>query len=301
MMTEKNTKSEGSLSAKRYILNDEREKVGQAIEDRIIAARTILARYRSIISYSYPASEQVDNLAREYNGWNKYNVELLQLLFTDPEIVSEYIPRGFPSGFSSQYDRVRYIAKAFEDRVATLKSIIGRLPLYEKASQSIAREQKTKPLGKQVFIVHGHDEAVKLAVADTLKKLELDYIILHEQPDEGKTIIEKLEKYSGNSDIGYAVVLLTPDDVGKSKDDESEPKPRARQNVVFEMGYFISKLGRANVRALYSKGVELPTDYQGVLYTLLDDAGAWKYELADELEASGFNIDRNKLGRKPKQ
>ena len=122
----------------------------------------------------------------------------------------------------------------------------------------------------------------------------LDVVILHERPDKGRTIIEKLLEES-DIDVGYAVVLLTPDDVGKLASEEGESSPRARQNVIFELGLFIAKLGKQRVHALYKEGVEIPTDYQGVLYTPLDAAGAWQVKLAKELQAIGFDIDLNKL------
>jgi predicted nucleotide-binding protein len=131
---------------------------------------------------------------------------------------------------------------------------------------------------KKVFVVHGHDEAAKEATARFLEKLDLDPIILHEQASGGRTIIEKFEKYS--SDVGFAVVLLTPDDLGASQTESAELHPRARQNVVLELGYFLGKLTRNRVCALYRGGIELPSDIQGVIYVEMDDAGAWKAKLA---------------------
>jgi predicted nucleotide-binding protein len=141
-----------------------------------------------------------------------------------------------------------------------------------------------------VFIVHGHDEALLQQVARFIEKLELEPIVLFEEPGRGQTIIEKLES---NSDVHAAVVLLTPDDVGHSAKDD-DPKPRARQNVVLELGYFIGKLGRANVVALYDQSVELPSDYRGVEYVQIDVGGAWKLALAKELRAAGLGVDMNK-------
>jgi len=114
---------------------------------------------------------------------------------------------------------------------------------------------------------------------------------LHEQPNRGQTIIEKFERYS---DVGFAVVLLTPDDLGASMEDKDHLKPRARQNVVFELGFFCAKLGRSNVCALY-KDVELPSDISGVIFTSMDAAGVWRYKLASELAAAGLDVDLNKL------
>lgn len=152
-------------------------------------------------------------------------------------------------------------------------------------------------VSNKVFIVHGHDGHAQEMVARFVEKLELDAVILHEQPSEGSTIIEKIEQ---NSDVSFALVLLTPDDVGAAREDvemitqgaSDLLKNRARQNVVLELGYFMGKLGRKKICALYA-GVELPSDIQGLVYISLDEAGAWRLALARELKAAGLEIDMN--------
>ena len=144
--------------------------------------------------------------------------------------------------------------------------------------------------GHRIFLVHGHNERVLHECARFLEKLDQDVIVLREQPSEGRTIIEKFETYA---DVGFAVVLLTGDDVGGAAGAENQ-HPRARQNVIFELGYFIGKLGRNRVCALYQPGVEIPSDYSGVLYQSLDDNGMWKIQLARELKAAGFPVDMNR-------
>jgi predicted nucleotide-binding protein len=157
-------------------------------------------------------------------------------------------------------------------------------------------EEKAKiSSSRVVFIVHGHDDAIKQSTARFLERLDLKPLILHEQPNKGRTIIEKLEASASEVDVRYAVILLTPDDIGADASEKDKSRPRARQNVVFELGYFIAKLGRNRVSALYCEGVELPSDYQGVLYTKIDSAGAWQMELAREIKAAGIDIDLNKL------
>ncbi|THV56270.1 nucleotide-binding protein [Chryseobacterium candidae] len=146
--------------------------------------------------------------------------------------------------------------------------------------------------GNEIFIVHGHDNHLKVEVARTLEKLKLEPIILHEQSNNGKTIIEKFEKFS---DVSFAVILLTADDLGNSKNNIDKPNKRARQNVIFELGYFIGKLGRENVMTLKEEGVEVPNDISGVVYTPYDQQGNWKIELAKELKSTGFDIDINNL------
>jgi len=149
------------------------------------------------------------------------------------------------------------------------------------------------PSSCKVFVVHGHDNEAKESTARFLDRLGLEPVILHEQASSGRTIIEKFETYSG--DIAFAVVLLTPDDVGYSRNGPKEPKPRARQNVILELGYFMGRLGRDRVCALHREGVELPSDYQGVIYVELDTGGAWRTRLAQELAQAKLPIELSGL------
>lgn len=142
----------------------------------------------------------------------------------------------------------------------------------------------------KVFIVHGRDDLAKISTARFIERLGLSAIILHEQVSAGKTIIEKIEEHTN---VGFAVVLYTPCDAGGLVGEPS--KPRARQNVVFEHGYLIARLGRGNVCALVKSGVDVPNDISGVVYIPLDDHGAWHLALAKELRNSGYEIDMNKV------
>lgn len=153
-------------------------------------------------------------------------------------------------------------------------------------------QQSSTETSRSVFVVHGHDDEAKESVARFVEKLNLEAVILHEQPSLGKTIIEKFEKYAN---VRFAVVLLTPDDVGAVASQPKSLKARARQNVIFELGFFVAKLGRRNVCALYKEEVEIPSDIQGLLYVPMDRNGAWRSQLAREMQASGLPIDATKL------
>ncbi|SHE43618.1 Predicted nucleotide-binding protein containing TIR-like domain [Litoreibacter ascidiaceicola] len=146
----------------------------------------------------------------------------------------------------------------------------------------------------KVFVVHGHDNAVLFRVKETLGSLGLRPVVLREQPNGGKTVIEKFEEYS---DVGFAVILMTADDMGGALAEVERDKasPRARQNVVMELGFFASKLGRSKICVLKSKGVEAPSDIMGVVYTEIDGAEAWRMSLAQELLHAGYEIDLNRL------
>jgi hypothetical protein len=143
----------------------------------------------------------------------------------------------------------------------------------------------------KVFIVHGHDDAALHGLARFLEKLGLEAIVLIEQPNKGRTIIEKFEDSAG--EVGFAVVLMTPDDVGGAVGKDSSV--RARQNVLFELGYFSGKLGRGRVCLLRKGDVEIPSDLFGVIYTNMDDAGAWRQKLVLELKAAKLDFDVNRF------
>lgn len=145
---------------------------------------------------------------------------------------------------------------------------------------------------KRVFIVHGHDESAQNKAARFVEKFGFEAIILHEKASSGRTIIEKIEHYS---DVGFAIVLYTPDDVGNVKSEPENLNVRARQNVVFEHGFLIGRLGRENVSALVDGKLELPNDISGVVYINLDEGSAWQLQLAKEMKQSGYDIDMNKL------
>ncbi|MDD2914146.1 MAG: nucleotide-binding protein [Gallionella sp.] len=162
----------------------------------------------------------------------------------------------------------------------------------ESSSPSATTSTPPVHLTKKVFVVHGHDNEAKETVARFIERLRLTPVILHEQPNSGRTIIEKFEVFS---DVGFAVVLLTPDDIGAPSLEPKNLKSRARQNVILELGYFMGKLSRFRVCALYKQGVEMPSDYQGVLYIEMDSAGAWKKKLAQELVEANLSIDLDGL------
>lgn len=168
--------------------------------------------------------------------------------------------------------------------------------VFEEARKNVIPQKKSLKKNtindfSKVFIVHGHDELAKIEVARFIEKLGFEAIILSEQANEGKTIIEKIEEYS---DVDFGIVLYTPCDVGSEKD-TNDFKPRARQNVVFEHGYLIGKLGREKVHALKKDNVETPNDISGIVYTEMDSGKAWQIAIAKEMQKVGYDIDFNKI------
>lgn len=155
---------------------------------------------------------------------------------------------------------------------------------------SNVRSSNTRTNKSKVFIVHGHDEIMKQKIARFLEKLGIAPIILEEQPNQGKTIIEKIEKYSN---VKFGIVLYTPDDLGNDKERAKDKlNKRARQNVILEHGYLMGKIGRKNVVPLVARGIESPSDLHGVVYV---DEKDWQIKIAKEMKASGYSIDLNKL------
>jgi predicted nucleotide-binding protein len=153
-------------------------------------------------------------------------------------------------------------------------------------------ERPSIPTSRKIFVVHGHDDGAREAVARFLYQIGFEPIILHEQANRGGTVIEKVEAHG---DVGFAIVLLTPDDQGCKNG--SGLQPRARQNVILELGYFLGRLGRSRVCALKRGELEIPSDFGGVIYEQFDNGGGWKQAIGRELQAVGFHIDWNKVMR----
>ena len=156
-----------------------------------------------------------------------------------------------------------------DDKFATFLSKWGSPSLHEiitLINKSLGLTEA--PPAPQSFIVHGRNETQKLALKNYLQNtLSLpEPIILHEKPNLGRTIIEKFEDYAAIPSLVF--VLLTPEDIVASPTDPDNVKRRARQNVIFEMGYFLGILGRRSGRILllYSPPLELPSDLSGVVY-----------------------------------
>jgi predicted nucleotide-binding protein len=252
---------------------------------------------KKLLGLSFNNESDLEAAKTQRKKWNDYNEELLKRLF-DSEVVFENYNR------SSLFDR--HIMKAswgqkissfYEDisnKIETLESIIERLELIpEKVIISETQERYEPETSDTVFVVHGHDDEAKVSVATFIEKLGLKAVILHEQPNAGQTIIEKLERNAAIS--GYAVIILTSDAIGASTEDPDDAKLRARQNVIFELGYFCGVLGRARVSVLAKEGVEILSDYLGVEYTLMDPEGAWQLSLARDMKSAGLFFDANRI------
>ena len=204
-----------------------------------------------------------------------------------------------PEGTALNIGHRLFMNRRFNDDISDLvRSII--VPFYndfaeyvqdnELLDQPVEVEAYRPEITKNVFLVHGRDGAVKNEVARFLEKLGLEVVILHERPNKGRTLITKFQEESAS--VTFAVVLVTPDDTGGLSNEDH--RPRARQNVIFELGFFIGKLGSDRVCALISPDVEKPSDYDGVAYVPLDPNGGWKADLVRELAAARVPVDFSK-------
>lgn len=172
-----------------------------------------------------------------------------------------------------------------------LETLKGRPVQRNQAQQSTHTTGREKP--EKVFVVHGHDEGGKHHAARFIEKLGIQAIVLEERPDAGRTIIEKFEQESEH--VGFALILLTPDDLATDPAIPDRTAERARQNVIFELGYFVGKLGRGRVCLLRKGKVEMPSDLQGVIYKPMNENNDWYLAVAKDLNRARFPVDLNKL------
>lgn len=207
-----------------------------------------------------------------------------------PSMVAHNIP-GFEDA-SITYSRIFNQGK--QEMISLIRTVLKDIEIDSQVNSSVldTSPQESKVNFRKIFVVHGHNNEIKLDVARTLEKLGLEAIILHEKPNQGRTIINKFADYS---DVDFAIVVISADDFGYSKKEgEKDKKLRPRQNVIFELGYFIAKLGIGKVIPLVeNKEIELPGDYDGIVYVPYNEG--WKNQLIQELKALKYNIDANKL------
>ena len=250
-----------------------------------------------IVDLETLASSSKEDFSNEF--WSSYEEYLntYNLLLKDLQALGffkelkfiEQVPfsdQSFTSGFTKhEQAKLREVTNASNSLLRKVKLLLSP-PASDNRVNNQVRSNK-------IFVVHGHDNEMKLDVAQTLQKLDLDPIFLHEKPNRGRTLIEKISDYAH---VSFAVVLLSPDDLAYPEEKTpDESKYRAEQNVIFELGYFLGRLGRQNVIAIYrkKKDFEIPNDYNGVLW--IEYKSGWYFKLINELQASNFDVDANKL------
>jgi predicted nucleotide-binding protein len=234
----------------------------------------------------------LQDLRDEFHIWDEYNQLLLRSRFSTGE--GGYTCIAIYIYIDTDKQNLARTERFILGQLWKLESIRQQLSSYNPVEISTTRRNSMNPhIGDTIFIVHGHDGDTKQQVAGFVERITGERpVILHEKADSGRTVIEKFEEYAG--EVGFAIILLTADDEGQKKGAASL-NLRARQNVVFEFGYFMAKLGRSRVVALHEADVELPSDVAGILYKSL--AGNWKFELAREIQAAGIDVDLGKALR----
>lgn len=250
-------------------------------ERRAWAATTAELLRRSLGSDS-PVLASFEEASAKYGTWF-HSGEGLQV--SDRSARNFDVRKRFAS--NQRASRERDSTGALEEQLRLLENAIEILEEAPQETVAGGEAASSKPPGDKVFVVHGHDEEALTGVKGFLDNAGLESIVLRDEPNKGQTIIEKFLEYS--EEVGFAIVLLTPDDIGGgSSDSYEELRPRARQNVIFELGFFIGKLGRERVCALFRQDVEIPSDYKGVLFVEFDERGKWREEMIREMSGAGF-------------
>ena len=288
------------------------ELEGQIRKGKELSLNDLAPRYSRY--YFYPSgskeipiqkkemSEKEKQSLEDFHSWSDYNSELLKQSFNVPnnEYLRDYNNSGLRIYLHGDVDWIKNAKEELSQKITYLQRLIEKLPLLPYSCNYNIKEQETanhtgndmrKDL-KKIFIVHGHDSALRTEVELFIRQLGYDPIVLFKQPNKGSTIIEKIEREA--KDVAYSIILYTACDLGKAKDAE-KLSPRARQNVVFEHGYMCARLGRDRVCALLEPGVEMPGDLSGVVYIECDKVGAWKLSVIKEMKAVGMEVDANRL------
>ncbi|MEO8146850.1 MAG: nucleotide-binding protein [Bacteroidia bacterium] len=254
------------------------------LQDRISIGNEYVSRIIQTI-------DDIEQLVTDFGNWHDYNLELIKRAFNKPgsEYYRSYFTvnvnvgvRDYMSGVNTNHPsyKIKETKEKVTNCLSNLNRLIEKLPLIEEESSIATNKPEEKNFFNCGFIVHGHDDLLKLEVARYIEKeLRKNTIILQSEVTRGQTIIEKFEN---NSRVDFAVAIWTSDDTGKSKT-ESEFQPRARQNVIFETGFFIGALSRKNVIILIEKGIEVPSNYGGIVPIKLE--GNWRDDLRKEIEA----------------
>ena len=231
-------------------------------------------------------------LLLNYLDNGKYYVERMnRVSFSPYDALNEFGSEWYEEMEFNESEWKKQWTIGYTEALNVMKDTIEEVELLDSIDNGAMKEKPEKDCST-VFIVHGHDDASKYEVARFVETIGFRSTILHEQASSGSTIIEKIEQHT---DVGFAIVLYTQCDVGAAKSDQDNLQPRARQNVVFEHGFLIGKIGRKNVVALVKGNVEKPNDISGVVYISLDESQGWKLSLVREMRASGYDIDMNKV------
>ena len=273
------------------ILIETKEKVGKSNQNREITVLDKTSRDEVLKKIVIPYLNKSEFI---FNGYRLDNQKInrLKIMTTEKTVreLSEY-----ESNDNSSSGLLIYVSPqdilGFDKYITDVTNeLLDEAKNAQDTTLDIYKHEMIEKDKNKIFIVHGRDNETKQEVARFIQKIGFEPIILHEQSNSGMTIIEKIERYTN---VGFGIVLYTPCDMGYEKNSPQDIKSRARQNVVFEHGFLLSKLGRNNVCALVKGDIEKTNDISGVVYISFDENGGWKIPLAKEMKSAGYEVDFN--------
>lgn len=284
--------------AKKQITQTERPRTALIVTKEKFKSQLIesISLGKQLLNADIQTEEQLKEQEKLFKNWSSYNYELLKVSFNNAnnDYKSSYNSAGQMIGVSQVMHgvsihnpsfRFKMLKERVEEKTNALENILGKADLLLSETESVTNLDNSHltNVNDTVFIIHGHDEEMKRNVQLLLNRGKLNDIVLHEQPDKNRTVIEKLIEEGANA--SYVIALLSPDDI------QNDGTSRARQNVILEIGYFLGKLGRERVRILRKGDTVIPSDLQGILYENYDADGGWKIKIAKEIKSTGLPID----------
>ena len=229
----------------------------------------------------------------EWLTWKRRTVNAVDQVCGENTPATELAKRGANIEVSGEYsDSFEFSKSTLLKALDLTRAALDSDDYGELRTSTSSHSSPT--LSNRVFVVHGHDSQLKMEVEQFIREIGLEPVVLHRQTDEGATIIEKFEKHA---DVGFAFVLLTPDEVAYTVDQEQvtdnqrKKERRARPNVIFEFGYFVGRLGRPKVCCLHKGEVAVPSDLSGLVYKKIGNSlDEEAYDIIRELKAVGYSL-----------
>lgn len=279
-----------AAKAKRKKWNDHNE----ALLKRIFDSEAIFEDYQESPLNGTPAVKASwrKRISSFYEGISG-KIKVLEIIIQRLEFIPEKIEAG---GTQERYapdvsDGVSGASGQDNETIVSKKETPESAP--EKGKISETREKAAPGVSDTVFVIRGQDDEAVVSATEFIGKLGLNAVVLQGKSKAGQTIMDTFDRDAAIS--GYAVVILEPDDMVALKKDPDDAALRARQNVVFGLGYLCGALGRARVSVLVKEGASIPKDDLGVAYTIMDPGGNWQFSLAKHMKSAGLLFDANRI------
>jgi predicted nucleotide-binding protein len=203
-----------------------------------------------------------------------FGVLCVDFLSTDPSSPSESMPS------------LRGICEQLEGQLSDELASVGEILNDAKVPCMELHYSARDTFPRTVFLTHGHDHALRDEVQQFLRRLKIDVTVLENEPGQGETIIEKFERLS---QADFAIILLTPDDVGFPSQSPLKINYRPRQNVIMELGFFAGVFGRKRVCYIEKGKIEKPSNIGGIEMINVEKKD-WQKKLASVLRDAGFEL-----------